>query len=119
MRLPTSKSHAVLLFNSLTRVTTALFVSNRSTQRWTHTTSFPAPPTLALHSGFGFVSFITLEDCEKALAAMHGAEVDGRNIRVEKARRNTGYQKTPGQCKWLVRIVTHVTYHDKNSLVTP
>ena len=29
---------------------------------------------------------------------MHEAEVDDRNIRVEKARRATGYAKTPGKC---------------------
>lgn len=46
------------------------------------------------------MSFVTLEDCEKALAAMCGAEVDGRSIKVEKARRNGGYQKTPGVCKF-------------------
>lgn len=54
---------------------------------------------LRTRSGFGFVSFFALEDCEKALAAMHGADLDGRSIRVEKARRNNGYQKTPGVCK--------------------
>ena len=31
---------------------------------------------------------------------MHGADLDGRSIRVEKARRNNGYQKTPGVCKY-------------------
>lgn len=50
-------------------------------------------------SGFGFVSFTSQEDCERALNAMNGADVDGRSIKVEKARRNGGYQKTPGVCK--------------------
>ena len=50
-------------------------------------------------SGFGFVSFYTLEECEKALQAMNGGECDGRLIRVEKAKRNSGYSKTPGVCK--------------------
>jgi len=51
-------------------------------------------------SGFGFVSFYTLEECEKALQGMNGGECDGRAIRVEKAKRNSGYSKTPGVCKY-------------------
>lgn len=45
------------------------------------------------------MSFYTLEECEKALQAMNGGECDGRLIRVEKAKRNSGYSKTPGVCK--------------------
>ena len=48
--------------------------------------------------GFGFVSYVTADNCAKALEAMNGGEVDSRIIKVERARRNTGYQKTPGQC---------------------
>lgn len=48
------------------------------------------------------MSFVSLEDCEKARDAMNGADVDGRSIKVERARRNGGYQKTPGVCKLLV-----------------
>jgi hypothetical protein len=45
------------------------------------------------------VSYVKVEDSERALAAMHGASVDGRDIRVEKARMKNGYQKTPGVCE--------------------
>lgn len=62
-------------------------------------------------SGFGFVSFYTLEECEKALQAMNGGECDGRLIRVEKAKRNSGYSKTPGVCKCCrIDVVVHLPY---------
>lgn len=35
--------------------------------------------------GFGFVTFETQEDAENAMASMHDFELDGRNIRVDKA----------------------------------
>lgn len=35
--------------------------------------------------GFGFVTFQTPEDADKALAQMNGVEVDGRNVRVDRA----------------------------------
>ena len=35
---------------------------------------------------------------------MNGAEVDGRNIRVEKARRGSAYDKTPGRCTYIRRL---------------
>lgn len=35
---------------------------------------------------------------------MHGADVDGRSIKVEKARRAGGYQKTPGVCKYCTEL---------------
>ena len=53
----------------------------------------------AMLSGFGFVSLTDPEAAARAVEAMHGAEIDGRSIRVEKARRNNGYEKTPGVCK--------------------
>jgi hypothetical protein len=33
---------------------------------------------------------------------MNGGDVDGRSIKVERARRNGGYQKTPGVCKYCI-----------------
>ena len=57
-------------------------------------------------SGFGFVSFTSQEDCERALTGMNGADVDGRAIRVEKARRGGGYQKTPRACKYFASLPT-------------
>jgi RNA recognition motif-containing protein len=53
------------------------------------------------------VSFIKSEDSMKALEAMHGGDLDGRQIRVEKARRNAGYVKTPGRCKQLTIYIKH------------
>lgn len=36
--------------------------------------------------GFGFVEFANLEDAVKAKEAMDGAELDGRNIKVDYAQ---------------------------------
>lgn len=33
------------------------------------------------------------------MAELNGKELDTRNIRVEKARRASGYDKTPGRCE--------------------
>lgn len=48
--------------------------------------------------GFGFVIMAKVEDSERALQIMDGHEVDGRPMKVEKARRKIGYDKTPGKC---------------------
>ena len=34
-----------------------------------------------------------------------GGTVDGRTVRIEKARRNQGYDKTPGRCKLFHRQI--------------
>jgi hypothetical protein len=49
---------------------------------------------------------------------MHGAEVDGRVIRVERARRNTGYQKTPGQCTYFFTNVIRSPLHAMLFVIT-
>lgn len=36
--------------------------------------------------GFGFVTMSTPEEAQKAIAAMHGASLDGRNLTVNIAR---------------------------------
>lgn len=36
--------------------------------------------------GFGFVTFSSEEDADAAIEAMHGAELDGRNIAVNEAQ---------------------------------
>lgn len=51
-------------------------------------------------SGFGFVSFVNYVHSERAVNELNGKELDGRLIRVEKARRERGYEKTPGRCKY-------------------
>jgi hypothetical protein len=38
---------------------------------------------------------------------MNGGDVDGRSIKVERARRNGGYQKTPGVCKYCIFIYAY------------
>lgn len=41
-----------------------------------------------------------VEDSIRALAEMHDSQLDGKVIRVEKAKRKEAYEKTPGVCKW-------------------
>ncbi len=51
---------------------------------------------------------------------MHGADLDGRSIRVEKARRNNGYQKTPGVCKYsLLHFFCSRFVHCHLTYITP
>lgn len=62
-------------------------------------------------SGFGFVCMVKVEDSYEALRAMNGVDVDGRNIRVEKAKRTGGYQKTPGICKFYFIRLQFTNFH--------
>lgn len=39
-----------------------------------------------------------VEDAHKAIHGLENVEVDGRQIKVEKAKRRGAYEKTPGQC---------------------
>ena len=48
--------------------------------------------------GFAFVAFVMLEDSDRAIEALNGSQLAGRTIKVEKARRGGGYEKTPGRC---------------------
>jgi hypothetical protein len=59
------------------------------------------------------VTYVNAADSDKALEHLNGATVDGRIIRVERARRSRGYTKTPGQCT--VSAVTY-TYSSINDL---
>jgi transformer-2 protein len=49
--------------------------------------------------GFGFVGMAKVEDSLRALQEMNGSELNGRTIKVERAKRAGGYEKTPGVCK--------------------
>ena len=46
---------------------------------------------------------------ERAVLELNGRELDSRTIRVEKARRANGYEKTPGRCK--IRIIFNRNIH--------
>ncbi|KAJ6534414.1 hypothetical protein B0H19DRAFT_1185973 [Mycena capillaripes] len=47
--------------------------------------------------GFGFVTMETPEEADAAVAALNGAELGGKAIRVEKARRGRARTPTPGR----------------------
>ncbi|KAI8843103.1 hypothetical protein BC829DRAFT_401054 [Chytridium lagenaria] len=46
---------------------------------------------------FGFVSFYELDSANAAVDGMNGAEIDGRPIKVEKAKRAGARNPTPGK----------------------
>ena len=47
--------------------------------------------------GFAFITFNNVKDADEALDALNGLELEGRKIRVEKAKRNKPREKTPGR----------------------
>lgn len=57
-------------------------------------------------------------DAEKAIEALNGGEVDGRAIKVERARRATGYEKTPGRLVVLQCPVYKGTYCTLNFVMS-
>lgn len=64
------------------------------------------------------MSFVSADSCVKALETMNGGEVDGRVVKVERARRNTGYEKTPGQCTFIYYILVFISYGSASMLLT-
>lgn len=42
------------------------------------------------------------DDSQRAIDALNGTELHGKTIRVERARRTVGYEKTPGVCEYLI-----------------
>ena len=46
--------------------------------------------------GFGFVEMATAEEAEQAIAQFNGKDLDGRQLRVEKASASTGGGRTSG-----------------------
>ena len=61
-------------------------------------TSLVRDPLTKRPRGFGFVSFKSEEDFRKALE-LNNTDWNGRNIRVEPAKRKTGWKPTPGEYK--------------------
>lgn len=47
--------------------------------------------------GFAFVYFATSKDADEAVDNLNGYELEGRKIRVEKAKRNKPRDQTPGR----------------------
>lgn len=46
--------------------------------------------------GFGFVTFEETRDAEKAIEKLNSTEIDGREIRVERARDSRGQRRSGG-----------------------
>lgn len=47
--------------------------------------------------GFAFIYFATMKDADEAADNLNGYELEGRKIRVEKAKRNKPRDQTPGR----------------------
>ena len=46
--------------------------------------------------GFGFVTFESSEDANEARSHLNGTSLDGRELRIEVAKRSRAYSPTPG-----------------------
>lgn len=49
------------------------------------------------HRGFAFVTMEHYEDADRAIEALNGLELEGRAIRVERAKRGRPRTPTPGR----------------------
>jgi len=47
--------------------------------------------------GFAFLKFETVQEAEKAIEEANGRELNGRKLRIEKARRSRPHGPTPGR----------------------
>ena len=47
--------------------------------------------------GFGFVTFESVEDSDEAVKHLNSTDLDGRQIRIELAKRSRAYSPTPGK----------------------
>ncbi|CAG9312175.1 unnamed protein product [Blepharisma stoltei] len=63
--------------------------------------------------GFGFVSFESIDNAEEAIKEMNNKTVDGRELRVEKAKRSSGHKSTPG--KYASNGPRRSPYRDRDS----
>ena len=56
--------------------------------------------------GFGFVEMATVEDAQRAVAALHGRERDGRSLKVEISKpkagagRESGFARSGNRSSW-------------------
>mmetsp|Transcript_22128 Transcript_22128/g.29576 ORF Transcript_22128/g.29576 Transcript_22128/m.29576 type:complete len:232 (-) Transcript_22128:30-725(-) len=56
-----------------------------------------ADPVTGASRGFAFVQMKTTASADEAISKLSGTDIKGRAIRVERAKRARGYDKTPGQ----------------------
>ena len=54
-------------------------------------------PVTKVSRRFSFITYKSAEHAVKALSSMQGAKIDGRPIRVDFAKRQQGYDRTPGR----------------------
>lgn len=55
--------------------------------------------------GFGFVTFTTTADFDKAITSQGQMMVDGRVVKISNANRAQPYEKTPGKCEFICALL--------------
>ena len=53
--------------------------------------------------GFAFIGFVNPSDGDAAIQSLNLTELNGRQMTVQKAKRERGYDKTPGTCEFFIQ----------------
>lgn len=49
---------------------------------------------------FGFITMARVEDAVRAVTEMEVGQIDGFDVKCQRAKRKQAYEKTPGQCSY-------------------
>lgn len=55
-------------------------------------------PSTRASRRFGFITMARIEDAIRAVTEMEVGQIDGFDVKCQRAKRKQAYEKTPGQC---------------------
>lgn len=57
-------------------------------------------PSTRASRRFGFITMARIEDAVRAVTEMEVGQIDGFDVKCQRAKRKQAYEKTPGQCSY-------------------